>query len=112
MCPRSCEAFVWVSSDVRRHRTAGFARFHRLGSAWGTGESTLDSLVKLWRPGQDIATHATAIREGKTYPSRSPPGPAIRVYLDGATSPVIDTVDSAYANGRFGLDTFANVTVS
>jgi fructan beta-fructosidase len=83
--------------------------------------ATIDKagLVKLWRPGQDIATHTTTIREGKTYHLKvTATGPTIRVYLDGATSPVIDTVDSAFASGRFGLNTFAgtsmfaNVTVS
>jgi len=72
--------------------------------------ATIDKagLVKLWRPGQDIATHATPIREGKTYHLKvTATGPTIRVYLDGATTPVIDTVDSTYTSGRFGLNTFA-----
>jgi fructan beta-fructosidase len=156
-------------------------RFDRLGSAWGTGESTLDSnlggtwsaaggtwtdvtagkqgsapgngfylnsdvtgdgtydadvrlqtaaaagltirdhytanvdasgMVKLWRPGRDIATYATPIARNRTYHLRvTATGPRLQVYLDHGTTPVIDATDTAYPTGRTGANVYAGTAL-
>ncbi len=158
------------------------ARFHRIGSAWGQGESTLEStlsgpwraiggawidtaagkqgtasgdtfylsdttagdftydgdvrldsaqavaltfrasadgsqhytanvddtgVVKLWRPGHDIAAVSAPITTGRTYHLRVVAGGSrIQVYLDHATTPVIDATDSTYSSGYLGVNVF------
>ena len=63
--------------------------------------------IKLWRPGTDIATYNTPITPGQTYHlTVVATGPRIRVYLNGAASPVIDVTDSTYTTGLLGLNTF------
>ncbi|GGN99498.1 levanase [Actinoplanes lobatus] len=64
-------------------------------------------VVKLWRPGRVIAEHRTTIRAGRTYHLRVvATGSSLRVYLDGGATPVIDTTDTAYPSGRFGVNVF------
>lgn len=76
----------------------------------GTGyTAALDStgVVKLWRPGHDIAVHATPISKYRTYHvTVRTDGPRIRVYLDNSADPVIDATDSTYPGGRFGANTY------
>ncbi|MBB5874321.1 fructan beta-fructosidase [Allocatelliglobosispora scoriae] len=74
-------------------------------------------MVKLWRPGRDIATYPTAVLEGRTYRLKVVArGTGIAVYLGGVK--VIDAVDGTYASGYLGVNgfngvaTFQNVTVS
>ncbi|MEU6854358.1 glycoside hydrolase family 32 protein [Actinacidiphila alni] len=82
--------------------------FH--AAADGTGyTATLDStgVLKLWRPGRDIATHAMPIAKNRTYHvTVRTDGPRIRVYLDNGADPLIDATDSTYASGRFGANVF------
>ena len=60
-------------------------------------------MVKLWRPGHDIATHRTPITPGRTYRlTVTAQGPTIRVFLDGTA--VIAATDSTYPTGLFGLN--------
>jgi fructan beta-fructosidase len=64
-------------------------------------------VVKLWRPGRDIATFPTAIVRGRTYHLRVvAAGPRIRVFLDHGTTPVIDAMDSTYRSGLLGANVF------
>ena len=76
-------------------------------------------VVKLWRPGRDIAVYPTPLVAGRTYHLKVVAnGSRFLVYLDNGTVPVIDATDTAYANGRFGLNVYAgtgliqNITVS
>lgn len=77
----------------------------------GTGHYTAnidtDGLVKLWRPGRDVASYPTPIVPGRTYHLRVvAAGPRLQVYLDAGTTPVIDVLDGTYASGRFGVNVF------
>lgn len=64
-------------------------------------------LVKLWRPGRDIAVHHTPISRDRSYHLRVvTTGPRIRVYLDHGAAPVIDATDDTAPAGRFGLNVF------
>ncbi|HEX7304648.1 glycoside hydrolase family 32 protein [Lentzea sp.] len=64
-------------------------------------------VVKLWRPGRDIATFATPIVKGRTYHLKvQTTGSRIQVWLNHGTSPVIDATDTAHASGRFGANAF------
>ncbi|HEX8537356.1 MAG TPA: glycoside hydrolase family 32 protein, partial [Cystobacter sp.] len=62
-------------------------------------------MVKLWRPGRDIAVFYTPILAGRTYHLKViATGSRFRVYLDNGTTPIIDATDTAYVSGRFGLN--------
>ena len=64
-------------------------------------------LVKLWRPGRDIATYATPIARDRSYHLKVvATGSRLRVYLDHGTTPVIDADDTTYATGRTGANVF------
>jgi levanase/fructan beta-fructosidase len=64
-------------------------------------------VVKLWRPGRDIATYRTSIERGRTYYLKVvAQGPRLRVFLDGGSAPVIDAVDDTIRSGQFGLNVF------
>jgi fructan beta-fructosidase len=64
-----------------------------------------DGLVKLWRPGRDIAVAAVPIVPGRSYHlTVVAAGPRITVQLD--RRPVIDAVDATYAEGHFGVNVF------
>jgi fructan beta-fructosidase len=76
-------------------------------------------LVKLWRPGADIATYSTPVIEGRTYHLKvQTDGSRIRVWLNNSTNPVVDVTDSTYPTGRFGINAYAgnstaqNITIS
>jgi fructan beta-fructosidase len=69
-------------------------------------------LVKLWRPGRDIATYATPVARDRTYHLKVlAAGSRLRVYLDHGTTPVIDAEDTTYATGRAGANVFAGTAV-
>jgi fructan beta-fructosidase len=73
-----------------------------------TANVDTSGVVKLWRPGRDIATYGTPIVEGRTHHLRvQTAGSRIRVWLDRGASPVIDATDTTYAVGRFGLNAYA-----
>jgi fructan beta-fructosidase len=64
-------------------------------------------LVKLWRPGRDIATYATPISRGRTYHLKVvAAGSRFRVYLDRSAQPVIDATDTAFLSGQLGLNVY------
>lgn len=64
-------------------------------------------MVKLWRPGRDIATYPMPIATGRTYHLKViAQGPRLQVYLDHSTQPVIDATDTAYESGRLGVNVF------
>jgi fructan beta-fructosidase len=70
-------------------------------------------MVKLWRPGNDIAVHQTPIVEGRTYHlTVRTDGPRIRVWLDNGTDPVIDATDGTYPSGRFGINAYNGNTTT
>ncbi|MGV9425918.1 glycoside hydrolase family 32 protein [Streptomyces sp. NPDC003656] len=70
-------------------------------------------VVKLWRPGKDIATYKTTVVEGRTYHLKvQTNGDRIRVWLGNGADPVIDATDSTYASGLFGVNGFAGNTVA
>lgn len=71
--------------------------------------ATLDTsgVVKLWRPGKDIAVHSVPVSAGRTYHLKvRTDGSRIRVWLDNGTDPVIDTTDTAYSSGLFGVNAY------
>ncbi|MGR6320201.1 glycoside hydrolase family 32 protein [Micromonospora soli] len=64
-------------------------------------------VVKLWRPGRDIATYPLDVKLGRTYHLKVvADGSRLRVYLDGGTTPVIDAVDDTIPGGQFGMNVF------
>ncbi|MDX3660119.1 glycoside hydrolase family 32 protein [Streptomyces sp. ID05-26A] len=72
-----------------------------------TANIDASGVVKLWRPGRDIATYAAPITRGRTHHLKvQATGSRIQVWLDHGTSPVIDATDTAYASGRFGANVF------
>ncbi|MGW6441730.1 glycoside hydrolase family 32 protein [Lentzea sp. NPDC055074] len=72
-----------------------------------TANIDASGVVKLWRPGRDIATAAAPIVRGRTHHLKvRATGARIQVWLDHGTSPVIDATDTAYASGRFGANVF------
>jgi fructan beta-fructosidase len=86
-----------ASPDARRHYTVNV-------DAAG--------LVKLWRPGRDIAVHPAPIARNRFYHVRVvAEGARFRVFLDHGQEPVIDAVDDAYASGLFGVNVFAGGAV-
>ena len=69
-------------------------------------------MVKLWRPGHDIARYATAIVRDRTYHLKVVTvGARIRVFLDHRATPVIDVMDATYAGGYFGVNVFSGSAV-
>ncbi|MFD1044983.1 hypothetical protein ACFQ1S_04920 [Kibdelosporangium lantanae] len=78
-----------------------------------TANIDTNGLVKLWRPGRDIATYATPVIEGRTYHLKArTDGARIRVWLDNSADPVIDATDTAYGSGLFGVNAFAGNTTA
>ena len=77
-----------------------------------TADVDAAGMVKLWRPGRDIATYATPISRDRTYHLRVvAAGTRLRVYLDHGDGPVIDAEDGTYAAGRTGANVFAGTAV-
>jgi hypothetical protein len=69
-------------------------------------------VVKLWRPGRDIATYPLDVRLGRTYHlTVVAQGSRLRVFLDRGATPVIDAVDDTIPAGQFGLNVFAGTAV-
>ncbi|HEX8347618.1 MAG TPA: glycoside hydrolase family 32 protein, partial [Actinoplanes sp.] len=102
-------------ADVRLDTAAAAALTFRAG-ADAASHYTLNvdaaGLVKLWRPGHDIAVYRTAIHRGRFHHLRVvASGPRIRAYLDHGPEPVIDVEDHSYAEGRFGVNVFAGAAV-
>ncbi|MGI5254761.1 glycoside hydrolase family 32 protein [Actinacidiphila glaucinigra] len=94
--------------SVTNGTAAGLTFRARDDGAGYTANIDTSGVVKLWRPGRDIATHATQIVEGRTYHLKvRTDGSRIRVWLGGAADPVIDTTDDAYTTGLFGVNGFA-----
>jgi fructan beta-fructosidase len=87
---------------------AGGLTFRANASGVGyTANIDTSGVVKLWRPGKDIAVHSTPITTGRTYHLKvQTDGPRIRVWLDNGTDPVIDATDSTYTSGLFGVNAF------
>ncbi|MFC7615125.1 family 16 glycoside hydrolase [Actinokineospora soli] len=102
-------ADLTLAADVRviAGAAAGLTfRANADATAHYTANVDTAGLVKLWRPGLDIAVAPAPIRAGRTYHLKVvATGPSIRVFLDGAQ--VIDAVDGTYASGRLGLNAFA-----
>lgn len=87
-----------ANKDASRHYTANIDA--------GAG------VVKLWRPGRDIAVYRTAIVRGQTYHLKvQAVGSRLRVYLDDRPEPVIDAVDDTIASGQFGINVFDGTAV-
>ncbi|MEU8298608.1 glycoside hydrolase family 32 protein [Micromonospora sp. NPDC048909] len=87
-----------ANRDATRHYTANI--------------DSAAKVVKLWRPGRDIASAPLDVKLGRTYHLKVvADGPRLRVYLDGATTPVIDAVDDTISSGQFGLNVFNGVGV-
>ncbi len=94
-----------------RADTAGAVGLTFRSNADGTQQYTANvdttGLLKLWRPGRDIATYPTPIVKGRTYHLKVvTSGSRIQVYFDNGTTPVIDATDTAYAGGLFGANVF------
>lgn len=83
------------------------------GAGYTANIDTSTGVVKLWRPGRDIATYATAITEGRTYHLKvRTDGNRIRVWFGNGADPIIDATDDAYKSGLFGVNSFAANTVA
>lgn len=94
-------------------RAAGLT-FRAAADGSGHYTATIDAsgLVKLWRPGRDLATYATAIEPGRSYHLKVvAAGARIRVHLDHGSTPVIDVTDTAYGSGHLGANVFAGAGV-
>jgi fructan beta-fructosidase len=75
-----------------------------------TANVDVNGLVKLWRPGRDIATYQTPITPGRTYRlSVTTSGSNIRVSLNGTE--VVNATDTAYPSGLFGLNGYAGTAL-
>jgi sucrose-6-phosphate hydrolase SacC (GH32 family) len=62
-------------------------------------------VVKLWRPGRDIATAPLQVERGRTYHfTVQTAGSNIKVALDGKQ--VIDAVDTEHKSGQFGMNVY------
>ncbi|MEV4510126.1 glycoside hydrolase family 32 protein [Dactylosporangium sp. NPDC049525] len=72
-----------------------------------TANIDASGVVKLWRPGRDIATFATAVVPGRSYHLKVvASGASIKVYLNRGAAPVIDATDTAYSSGFLGANVF------
>ncbi|TDD07500.1 glycoside hydrolase family 32 protein [Nonomuraea deserti] len=79
----------------------------RAGRHYTANVDSKAGVVKLWRPGRDIATYKAPIEAGQTYHLKVvTQGQSIKVYLDDRAEPVIDAKDDQYASGHFGLNVF------
>jgi levanase/fructan beta-fructosidase len=68
------------------------------------------NVVKLWRPGRDIATSPLTVERGRAYHFKiTATGPNLKVWLDG--QPVIDAVDNENSAGQFGMNVFRGTGV-
>ncbi|MFG3102768.1 glycoside hydrolase family 32 protein [Streptomyces sp. NPDC048182] len=88
--------------------TAGGLTFRATASGAGY-TATLDTsgVLKLWRPGRDIAVYRTPVVEGRTYHLRvRADGSRLRVWLGDGADPVIDATDTTYASGVFGVNAY------
>jgi hypothetical protein len=64
-------------------------------------------VVKLWRPGRDIAVYPTALVRNHTYHLKvQVVGDRFQVWFDNSAQPVIDATDDAYGSGQFGINMF------
>jgi len=78
-----------------------------------TANIDTSGVVKLWRPGRDIATYPTPVIEGRTYRMRvQTQGSRVRVWFDNSADPVIDATDTTYSSGLFGVNAFAGNTTA
>jgi fructan beta-fructosidase len=67
-------------------------------------------VVKLWRPGRDIATFPTPIERNRVYHlTVKAAGSQFTVWLDGVQ--VISATDTEIASGQFGLNVFRGTAV-
>jgi fructan beta-fructosidase len=83
------------------------------GAGYTANIDAASGVVKLWRPGRDIASYATPIIEGRTYHLKvQTDGARIRVWLGDGADPVIDATDDAYTSGLFGVNSYAANTVA
>ncbi|MET7289257.1 GH32 C-terminal domain-containing protein [Streptomyces sp. NPDC005573] len=94
-----------ISLDTAR---AGGLTFRADAAGAGyTANVDTSGMVKLWRPGRDIATYATPVAAGSTHHLKvRTDGDRIRVWLDNGTDPVIDATDGTYASGLFGANVY------
>lgn len=68
------------------------------------------NVVKLWRPGRDIATHPFKVERGQAYHFEVvADGPSIKVSIDGQQ--VIDATDDTIAAGQFGMNVYNGAAV-
>ncbi len=82
-------------------------RADQQGAGYTANVDSGAGVVKLWRPGRDVATFPVAVTQGTTYHLKVvAKGTTIKVYLDNGANPVIDATDSQYASGRFGLNVY------
>ncbi|SCG55581.1 levanase [Micromonospora siamensis] len=107
---------VAYEADVRLETAAAAGitvRASADGSAHYTANVDAAGLVKLWRPGRDIAVYPTPVSRGRTYHLKLvASGSSLKVYLDHGATPVIDATDTAYATGRLGVNVFAGAAVA
>jgi fructan beta-fructosidase len=69
-------------------------------------------VVKLWRPGRDIASYRTALARNRSYHLKvQAVGNRFQVWFDHSAQPVIDATDDSYGSGQFGINMFRGTTV-
>jgi fructan beta-fructosidase len=78
------------------------------GSGHYTANIDAAGLVKLWRPGREVASYSTPIQTGRSYHLKVvATGSRIQVYLDHGSSPVIDATDTTRSGGLLGANVFS-----
>ncbi|GAA3213225.1 GH32 C-terminal domain-containing protein [Dactylosporangium siamense] len=89
--------------------TAAALTFRASADATAHYTANIDAsgVVKLWRPGRDIASYPTTITPGRTYHLKVvASGASIKVYFNNGATPVIDATDTAYSSGYLGANVF------
>lgn len=69
-------------------------------------------VVKLWRPGRDIASFRTPLERGRFHHIKvRAEGSHFQVWFDGSAEPVIDAIDDAIPSGQFGINMFRSTSL-
>ncbi|MFD4671408.1 glycoside hydrolase family 32 protein [Lentzea sp. NPDC058450] len=105
----STAADATYEGDLRLDGAQAAGLVFRAGADGAGYTANIDAsgVVKLWRPGRDIATFAMPIAQGRSYHLKvQATGSRLRVWLNHGTNPIIDATDTAHTSGRFGANVY------